>query len=59
MKIFICRDNAYVSLINNRVTYIFDKKNATNFGDMDVNSFIRMKKELKKREGVEFELEFA
>ena len=49
----------YVTLIEGRVIYTFDKKDATDFANTTVESFIKMKKELEEREEVEFELEFA
>lgn len=59
MKIFLKKENMYLILIEGRVIYSFDKKDATDFANTTVESFIKMKKELEEREGVEFELEFA
>ena len=59
MKIFMRRKDMLVSVVNNRIIYVFDEKDATNFANTTVESFIKMKKELEEREGMELELEFA
>lgn len=59
MKIVLCKDDMYVLMVNNRVAYVFDKKEATDFANITVKDFIKIKKNLEEREKTQFELEFV
>ncbi len=59
MKILLRKDNMYVLMVNNNVAYVFDKKKATDFANITVKDFIKIKKNLEEREKTQFELEFV
>ncbi len=59
MKIVLCKDDMYVLMVNNRVAYVFVKKEATDFANVAVEDFVKIKKDLEEREKTQFEVEFV
>jgi hypothetical protein len=58
MKVFLCKKDMYILVVNNSIIYVFDKEEATDFADVTVENFVKLKESMEEREGEEFNLEF-